>query len=63
MTAIEYEFEVDNTSPRSVQIVIYDIANNPLSKKLLKDLERVTEDLVRKHGPTLAINRVLGDQE
>ena len=62
MPEVEYEFEVDTTSPRALQIVVYDMANNPLSKKMLRDLDKAIERLAKEHGPTLAISYVLGEQ-
>lgn len=46
--------KAEDKKPRAIQLSVYDMANNPLSNKLIKDLERAVEDVVRKQGPTLA---------
>ena len=51
--------KAEDRKPRAIQLVVYDMANNPLSNKLVKDLERAVEEVVRRQGPTVASTLVI----
>ena len=47
--------------PRAMNIIVYDMGNNPLDPELMKEVEQAVEKIVRRQSETIA-HTVVTDQ-